>query len=73
MLMANDTNNDDAAAEERAGHHVKLHEYCSTDIDSMVQQHIHVRTCLLRFLSLPCTPPAGHCSWPLSPSRHASH
>ena len=29
--------------EERAGHHVKLHEYCSTDIDTMIQRHLHVR------------------------------
>ncbi|KAL5492719.1 hypothetical protein ACEPAI_4166 [Sanghuangporus weigelae] len=27
--------------EERAGHHVKLHEYCSTDVDNMVQRHLH--------------------------------
>ena len=29
--------------EERPGHHVKLHEYCSTDVNRMVQRHLHVR------------------------------
>ncbi|KLO06550.1 SRF-like protein, partial [Schizopora paradoxa] len=28
-------------AEERQGHHVKLHEYCSTNVDGMVQRHLH--------------------------------
>ncbi|KAL6309359.1 hypothetical protein BKA93DRAFT_723498 [Sparassis latifolia] len=26
--------------EERPGHHVKLYQYCSTDVHSMVQRHI---------------------------------
>ncbi|EJD08290.1 uncharacterized protein FOMMEDRAFT_151047 [Fomitiporia mediterranea MF3/22] len=41
MPMADDANNNDAAEEEQAGHHVKLHKYCSTDVDNMVQRHIH--------------------------------
>ncbi|EJD03846.1 uncharacterized protein FOMMEDRAFT_154963 [Fomitiporia mediterranea MF3/22] len=42
MPMADDANNDDTTAEEQASHHVKLHEYCSTDVDNMVQRHIHL-------------------------------
>ncbi|KAH9926887.1 uncharacterized protein B0H18DRAFT_824757, partial [Fomitopsis serialis] len=26
--------------EERPGHHVKLFQYCSTDVNSMVQRHL---------------------------------
>lgn len=37
------------SSEERAGHHVKLHEYCSTDVDGMVQRHLHVRSVFLAF------------------------
>ena len=46
--------------EERAGHHVKLHEYCSTDVDNMVQRHIHVRTPTLLLDQL--RPRTLHCS-----------
>ena len=28
--------------EERPGHHVKLYQYCSGDVDGMVQRHLHV-------------------------------
>ncbi|KAH8111721.1 hypothetical protein DFH11DRAFT_1512620, partial [Phellopilus nigrolimitatus] len=35
--------------EERAGHHVKLHEYCSTDVEGMVQRHLNVRFLPLSF------------------------
>lgn len=27
--------------EERPGHHVKLYQYCSGDVDAMVQRHLH--------------------------------
>lgn len=30
-------------AEERPGHHVKLYQYCSGDVDGMVQRHLQVR------------------------------
>ena len=30
-------------AEDRPGHHLKLYQYCSTDIRDMVQRHIRVR------------------------------
>ena len=29
--------------EERPGHHVKLYQYCSTDVQGMVQRHLRVR------------------------------
>ncbi|KZT64391.1 SRF-like protein [Daedalea quercina L-15889] len=42
--------------EERPGHHVKLFQYCSTDVNSMVQRHLRVR---------PSLSPTDH----LTPSR----
>ncbi len=30
-------------SEERPGHHLKLYQYCSTDIQDMVQRHLRVR------------------------------
>lgn len=38
--------------EERPGHHVKLFQYCSTDVNSMVQRHLRVRV-LAAILRLP--------------------
>lgn len=39
------------STEERAGHHLKLYQYCSGDIHDIVQRHI--RVCLPAFLGMP--------------------